>query len=61
MQLDRDKIETAIVHLSSYYSTVDNILYEHYSVEGLKKELDEIEASKMYLQSLLDEEEPCTE
>ena len=31
MPVDREKLEKAIVLLSAYQSTVDNVLYDHYS------------------------------
>jgi hypothetical protein len=51
--MDKEKLETAINYLRSYYSTVDNVLYEHYSPEVLEKELDGIVESILYLESLV--------
>ncbi len=51
--INKEKIEQAILHLQGYFSVVDNHLYEHYSKEGLEKELGEITDSIIYLESLL--------
>jgi hypothetical protein len=53
MDIDAEKLETAIAHLRAYQSTIDNLLYHKYSEEGLKKELQKIEDSIDYLQSLM--------
>ena len=57
--MDNEKLQAAIDHLRSYHSTVDNLLYHHYSPERLEKELSEIEESIDFLESLKeDENEP---
>ncbi len=55
--MDKEKLEQAIAHLRSYYGTVDNLLYHHYSPESLSKELDEIQDSINFLQDLQNETE----
>ena len=55
--MDIEKLEAAISHLRSHYSNVDNLscIYDHYSPMALKIELQEIEDSIEYLESLLPE------
>jgi len=54
--MDNEKLQAAIDHLRSHQSTVDNLLYHHYSPERLEKELSEIEESIEFLESLKEDE-----
>jgi len=51
--MDKEKLENAINQLITHRNDVDNLDYEHYSPEGLKLELEKIQDSIDYLESLL--------
>lgn len=54
--MNKIQIQNAIDNLSEYHSTIDNILYSHYSPTSLKEKLDTINDAKFYLESLLDDD-----
>ena len=54
MQVNKEIIEKALLHLQDHQTNVEHLLSETYTPEGLKKELSEIEEVLQHLQEILD-------
>jgi flagellin-specific chaperone FliS len=55
MTLTNEQIDKITLQLNKLYSTTDNLLYDRYSPESLKKELAEIEESISLMEQLRDD------
>lgn len=55
MPLDRQKLIDIQDMLRDHYNQIDNQLYHHYSVQGLKETLEKISDAQFYIDQLLDE------
>lgn len=55
MTLDRQKLSDIEDCLLDHYNQVDNQLYHHYSVQGLKDTLEKIMEARLYISELIDQ------